>query len=143
MTSVASARIHDSMANGGLSLSRLPGSADEVDECSSRRVDAGVVVGGDEIEQQAADDGQTEACKCRIDGSVYLGQPCVDGPRQHACVRLLALRASRVALEEQSLERTQLGAANVGPHRGDSPGRGGGQVGEEGHLAALNLLDDR
>ena len=57
--------------------------------------------------------------------------------------RLLALRAAGVALEEQALERAQLGPAQVGPHGGDPLDRVGGQVAEDAPLAPLYLLHDR
>ena len=55
---------------------------------------------------------------------VDLVEPAVDGRREQPGERRLALGAPGVALEEQPLERPQLGAAEVGPHGGEGVRRG-------------------
>ena len=74
---------------------------------------------------------------------VDLGEPAVDGRREQPRERRLALRRPGVALEEQPLERPQLGPAQVGPHGREGVGRVVGQLGERRRLAPLDLLDDR
>ena len=90
---------------------------------------------------------ESKPCECPVGGParlrVHLGEPGVDGAGQHPCEGLLPLRTTGVALEEQSLERTELRPANVGPHGGEAVGRFGGRFGQHGHLAAFDLIDDR
>ena len=89
-----------------------------VDERLGGRVDTPVVTGGHQVEQQAASDRESKPYQCPVGGTPG---PCpprrarFDGAGQHACEGLLPLRPAGVALEEQSLERTELRPANVGP----------------------------
>jgi hypothetical protein len=111
------------------------------------RIDAGLVTGRHQIEQQAPGDGQPEPCHRGIDCTAGkgrdLGEPAVDGAGNHTGKRLFALGRPRVALEEKPFELTQIGATKVGPHGGKALGRICGQFRKKSHLAALDLLDDR
>src|SRR6185312_17191797 len=67
----------------------------------------------------------------------------LDGARQHARERLLALDAAGVALEEQPLERPQFRLAKVGPRSRNCRGWLGRQLGQQGSLTTLDLVDYR
>ncbi len=101
-----------------------------------------MIIGGDQVKEQATHDGQSKAHQCRI-GRPVVSEPSLDSPWQHPGERLLTLDAAGVALEEEALERAQLRPAKVGPHGCDRRGRLGRQLGQQGSLAALDLLDDR
>ena len=117
-------RLAGKLASAG--LTGRPGPTQQIGERLRGRVDTLVVVGGHQVEQQAAGDRQPEAHQRRVGRPpgdlVYFGQPAVDGAGQHAGERLLPLRPTGIALEEEPLERTQLGATKVGPHGGEAVG---------------------
>jgi hypothetical protein len=70
-------------------------------------------------------------------------EPPIDGLGVQPVERLLAVRPAGVALEEQPLERPDLGPAQVGPHRRHRLGRVVGKRGEHQLLATLDLRHDR
>jgi hypothetical protein len=89
----------------------------ELDERLHGRRHPRVVTDGHQIEQQPTGDGKPQAGQRRIDGSpaghADLGEPAFDGVGRHAGERLFALRATGIALEEQSLEMPQSGLASA------------------------------
>jgi hypothetical protein len=72
-----------------------------------------------------------------------LGEPAVDSAGDHTGKRFLALGGAGVALEEEAFQMAQFGSMKVGPHGGKAFGRIRGQIVQERHLAALDLLNDR
>ena len=121
--------------------------AQEGGEGRGRGVDARLVAGRHEVEQQAAGDGEAEAGERRVDraAGVLVGrvEPAPHGRREQPRERRLALRRPGVALEEQPLQGAQLGAPQVGPHRRERGRRVVGQRAEHGRLPPLDLLDHR
>src|ERR687897_2307443 len=81
-------------------------SADELQVPAERSVGRSLVAGGDEVEQQAADDGQPKAGERRI-VRCFGVEPRGHGAREQPVERRLAVGAARVTLEEEAFEWAQ------------------------------------
>jgi hypothetical protein len=115
----------------------------QADEHFRGRIDTRLVAGGYQVEQQPADHGQPESCRGGLGQTLGESQPVIDRARNHPVEWLLSIGGSRITLEEEALERSQFRPADVVPHRGEMVGWATRQIGQDSHLATLDLFNDR
>jgi hypothetical protein len=103
--------------------------------------------GRDQVEQQAAGDGEAEAGERGIDraAGALVGrvEPAPHGRGSSRVNGASPWRRPGVALEEQPLQRAQLAPPQVGPHRRERRSGSSGSASNTARLPPLDLLDHR